>query len=137
MTSSRACLLATCQDTAAGYWPHVLLNIPTIAALPSGVRLYTGPPESPFWLTTPLAIVNQPLFTASTVPQLSPLATPKWQTCWPAAGTITGSTTSGRPPGSTSFSATSGSSAMVSQSVIGWSVATVAPLGVLSVYRVW
>ena len=32
-----------------------------------------GPPESPFWLTTPLAIVNQPLLTASTVPQLSPV----------------------------------------------------------------
>ena len=37
MTSSRACWLATCQHTAAGYCPHVLLNIPMIAALPSGV----------------------------------------------------------------------------------------------------
>jgi len=50
---------------------------PTIAALPSGVRLYTGPPESPLWLTTPLAIVNHPLLTAWMVPQLSPVITPK------------------------------------------------------------
>ena len=76
-TSSRACWLAVPPETAAGKLPHVLLNIPTIAARPSWVTTYTGPPESPFWLTTPLAMVNQPLLTASTVPQLSPVITPK------------------------------------------------------------
>ena len=70
--------------------------------------MYTGPPESPFWLTTPLAIVNQPLYTASTVPQLSPATTPKWQTGSPATGTTAGSVTSTRPLGSTLLTTTSG-----------------------------
>ena len=36
-TASRACWLAVCQDTAAGKLPQVLLNIPMMAARPSGV----------------------------------------------------------------------------------------------------
>ncbi len=36
MTSALRLLVGDCQDTAAGYCPQVLLNIPTIAALPSG-----------------------------------------------------------------------------------------------------
>ncbi len=40
-------------------------------------------PESPFSLSTPWDMVNQPLLTLSTVPQVSPVLTPKWQTAWP------------------------------------------------------
>ena len=57
----------------------MLLNIPTMTAR-SPSMTYTGPPESPFWLTTPLAIVNHPVLTRSTVPQLSPVTLPKWHT---------------------------------------------------------
>ncbi len=42
-----------------------------------------GAPESPFSLSTPWDMVNQPLLTLSTVPQVSPVLTPKWQTAWP------------------------------------------------------
>ena len=63
-TSSATCLPVACHDTAAGKLPQVLLNRPTMTARPSSVSVYTGPPESPFWLTTPCAIVNQPLLTA-------------------------------------------------------------------------
>ena len=55
-----------------------------ITALLSSIGMYTGPPESPFWLTTPFSMVNQPLLTRSIEPQLSPVTTPKWQTGWPA-----------------------------------------------------
>ena len=37
MTSSRACWLVTCQDTAAGKLPQVLLNMPINTVRPSGV----------------------------------------------------------------------------------------------------
>jgi hypothetical protein len=37
MVSSRACWLATCQDTAAGRTPQVLLNMPMSTVRPSGV----------------------------------------------------------------------------------------------------
>ena len=43
--------------------------------------------------------MNQPLYTAWMVPQLSPVTTPKWQTARPGAGTMPGSETSCRPPG--------------------------------------
>lgn len=44
-------------------------------------------------------MVNQPLLTRSMVPQLSPVTTPKWQTCWPTASGAMPSASSVRPPG--------------------------------------
>ncbi len=77
-------------------------------------------------------MVNQPLLTASTVPQLSPVTTPKWQTGMPTTGSTAGSVTSTRPPGSTLLIATSGVRWITSQSVIWWLVSIVVPSGVLS-----
>ena len=55
-------------------------------------------------------MVNQPLLTPSTVPQLSPVMTPKWQIGSPGVTTNPGSDCNMRPPGKTLFTVTSGAS---------------------------
>src|SRR5271166_2896105 len=102
------------HDTAAGRSPHMLLKMPTICpGPPSGAR-YTGPPESPFWLWTPCDMVNHPLLTLSTVPQVSPVMTPKWQTACPGCTATDGFDSRRRPPGRMLLAATLLSSTIAS-----------------------
>ena len=68
--------------------------------------MYTGPPESPFWLSTPWDMVNHPLLTPSTVPQVSPVITPKWQIGWPGVRARPGLDSSRRPSGRMLFAVT-------------------------------
>src|ERR1700758_1139605 len=102
------------HDTAAGRSPHTLLKIPTISPGPPLGARYTGPPESPLWLWTPCDMVNHPLLTLSTVPQVSPVMTPKWQTGCPATSAGVGPDTSARPLGMMLFAMTLLSSTIAS-----------------------
>ncbi len=80
----------------------------------AGAAMYTGPPESPCWLWTPCDMVNHPLLTLSTVPQVSPVTTPKWQTASPGWGAAARVDSSGRPPGRMLFAVTLLSSTIAS-----------------------
>ncbi|BCI88316.1 hypothetical protein NIIDMKKI_35220 [Mycobacterium kansasii] len=96
-----------------GILPHTLLKIPISCPGPLPIK-YTGPPESPFWLATPPVMVNHPLLTLSTVPQVSPVLMPKWQTAWPGWATTPGRDVNCRPPGRTSLTLTPSTSAIAS-----------------------